>query len=1678
MMRYEVVIFKEVMAHLGLAFSHLFISLNTPRLYKACCPMALIIFCVFDISPYLWAQELTITRASWYVRVVQNSSTNCNTLGISGRFDGVGDGTVGDDDNFTFSQISADGKTEFSMTGKVGRYPDGRIKEIESVEATTAIRDNRDGRRIWNMQGKNIPLTDTDQNVMRFNITGKEVCDYLTFYEYKDSIYCPEGNSSYSCTSDYRRSVIEINLVGQALRPNLAKGEVWEPVNLAGTFTPGKDYKVEFIRYEGDERLSVEAPILNVASDHIRARIPVGILGTEESFLARTSPGFEEIVDVDISSDDVMVVQGKATVIHPRPLIYDEAWVRSVTPPAVSTQQLGGAAGQQFLRQFSSANLLPNMAFWFVGRTEDGFVSFRALNTASSGTYELPLNLNVTVLRVLGGDSPIGSPLPNMNPYNAGVRFRIEQDDIYVIVVGETDSGGPLPAPFQVHLAGDAGLPIKRIINKIGEEEIEIPRATRMDTLFNHPAPRPQTLVNLGEPLEVARAAPTTVFKFANLVSSRRVPVAVLRPPAEGFALGTSPFRAPDPVNILNITTPTATSPGVDGLVAGEVLDFTQVPLPQIPFEDGADRPPVQETIGALMAPLWSFTLTNSVILDMGAGHEIVNRPGPDFRVEATSGSYALAVGNTPYNGSLRELPGVITGQQAFDLATTGLRSVRYIRVTPSPQVTLKTVKSLHAVADQIIAHVGPVMKVSQASFLMRRGKAPGSTLDPFLEFFLTDGSYAAEAESGYGETLSLDRSDAVLPKVDLGDDRFYRVLARGYHIRSDPQAFGNFFFRLETAGAFDGHGFQISSGNELATKAQKSGILSRPFQRDSYTFQANPGQLLNIVTSGAGVYPLGRLMLELYDPEEFLIGATADFPIDGRAVLSMTLPTRSIAGVVLPAQSTYRVVVSALDQAGGPPIPFADEGAAYPRIPARANYELKVFTGAIRPTIVSVTPTSGEAGTPVIIAGRDFAPGAENNVVQFGGIAAVVTSASATEIVTAVPAGVAEGSLEITVEKAGMGSPAAGFVVLAAGSPSPVITGGQATQFAKIDKPGAMAVGPDGTAYVVGLDSGTLFAVSRIGTHRLIIELGAEDGAWRGLATDTAGNVYVSHFTGNEVLRIAANGTKTTFARGITQPTGLTVDWEGNVYVSSHDTGKVVKLTPPADAKAVRPAGTGAAEAAVSEFASGLSQPGALQFNDHGVLFVASRGNNIVSKVPAEGGAAETFVQLDETPEGLAFDARGNLLVGTTTKLKRVAPDGQTSTVGTGFSEVSGLGLDYEGRLLVADAAADTVYALTVKDADGDGLEDGLEYRTCTEPDDADTDDDGIPDGKEDANHNGKVDRDETHPCEADTDKDDIQDGTELGYTLVDIDNAYTDTGFFQPDLDPTTTTDPSNPDTDGDGLKDGGEDTNHNGRFDRGETDPNFYKRITLDSLFLLLFDSKNNAPTAKISKPSGGATYQKGESITFNGNGQDTEDGDLTGASLVWTSSRDGQIGTGTQVTVDSLSVGEHTITLTVNDSKGATGKDSIRITITMTAGRRTFYVAFGELTEATIDIPPGMEIGEELTSDFETEFYTDIFGDIQGTDYRLRLCMRSTKSRTVYADIVLNPWNDERILASTTFSVDNSALQIYEDTISGIDPDIPLGGMLALRLISDTTESEVSFVVTSDCISSIETPPIED
>jgi len=175
----------------------------------------------------------------------------------------------------------------------------------------------------------------------------------------------------------------------------------------------------------------------------------------------------------------------------------------------------------------------------------------------------------------------------------------------------------------------------------------------------------------------------------------------------------------------------------------------------------------------------------------------------------------------------------------------------------------------------------------------------------------------------------------------------------------------------------------------------------------------------------------------------------------------------------------------------------------------------------------------------------------------------------------------------------------------------------------------------------------------------------------------------------------------------------------------------------------------------------------------------------------------------------------------------------------------------------LICDDPSFTCQAI---DADGDGLDLATERRLGTNPDDADSDDDGLCDGPrpgvgcvpgEDQNANGIREPGETDATRPDTDCDGVLDGGEaMAGTSALVADSDSDgildgvergqpgggapgCGVIAGDADPLTTTNPNDPDSDGDGFCDGpttipmvcvaGEDTNANGAIDGAESDPN---------------------------------------------------------------------------------------------------------------------------------------------------------------------------------------------------------------------------------------------------------------
>ncbi len=110
-------------------------------------------------------------------------------------------------------------------------------------------------------------------------------------------------------------------------------------------------------------------------------------------------------------------------------------------------------------------------------------------------------------------------------------------------------------------------------------------------------------------------------------------------------------------------------------------------------------------------------------------------------------------------------------------------------------------------------------------------------------------------------------------------------------------------------------------------------------------------------------------------------------------------------------------------------------------------------------------------------------------------------------------------------------------------------------------------------------------------------------------------------------------------------------------------------------------------------------------------------------------------------------------------------------------------------------------------------------------------------------------------------------------------------------------------------------------------------------------------NTAPNVSITSPTNFAQSRETVGLTFSCTATDAQDGTLSGGSLVWNSSIDGNFATGANTgVVNTLSPGVHDITVTGTDSGGLTDSDTITVSISaVRAIPFTPYVYGGSLSQ---------------------------------------------------------------------------------------------------------------------------------
>jgi sugar lactone lactonase YvrE len=249
-------------------------------------------------------------------------------------------------------------------------------------------------------------------------------------------------------------------------------------------------------------------------------------------------------------------------------------------------------------------------------------------------------------------------------------------------------------------------------------------------------------------------------------------------------------------------------------------------------------------------------------------------------------------------------------------------------------------------------------------------------------------------------------------------------------------------------------------------------------------------------------------------------------------------------------------------------------------------------------------------------------------------------------------------------------------------------------------NQPGATAVDSDGNVYVADTGNNLIGKVAPDGTFSVVAGGGATSplsatvatdallNAPRGVAVDSAGNVYIADSGNNLVEKVAPDGTFSVVAGGgatsplesglatqmqLSNPGGVAVDASGNLYIADTGNGLIEEVDAVtgnlyvlAGGGTMTPQESQAATTWEDHFGLGLSiqlnAPEGIAVDSSGIVYIAATGDNVVARlisgifsVVAGGGTNAPGVRGPGTsaalngPQGVAVGSSGVVYIANT---------------------------------------------------------------------------------------------------------------------------------------------------------------------------------------------------------------------------------------------------------------------------------------------------------------------------------------------------------------------------------------------------------------------------------------------
>jgi sugar lactone lactonase YvrE len=325
-------------------------------------------------------------------------------------------------------------------------------------------------------------------------------------------------------------------------------------------------------------------------------------------------------------------------------------------------------------------------------------------------------------------------------------------------------------------------------------------------------------------------------------------------------------------------------------------------------------------------------------------------------------------------------------------------------------------------------------------------------------------------------------------------------------------------------------------------------------------------------------------------------------------------------------------------------------------------------------PHIESVSPALALAGGEVRIAGSGLRPQQfQRPRVQFGEVEGGVVVSSSSFLVARVPDGATSGPVVVTTDGHTSNSQTVNVAVPIAENLHPVTN---------------PALDAEGNIYVTFSGSRgqkVPVAIFKIDTNYTVKPFVAEMMNATSIAFDREGQMYVSSRLDGAVYRVSPSGAITTYAEGMGVATGIAFDRNQNLYVGDRS-GTIFKIS---------------RDQQVFVFATLEPSVSAyhLAFGPQGDLFVTGPTTSSFDCVHSidPHGTVNTFYRGLGRPQGLAFDATGNLYVAASLSGRRgivkITPEGKANLEVAGHGLV---GLAFAPGKSVILATTDAVHHLS----------------------------------------------------------------------------------------------------------------------------------------------------------------------------------------------------------------------------------------------------------------------------------------------------------------------------------------------------------------------------------------------